>query len=225
MTSTQLPEQSLLYAPGARKPIEHATDLAGIEASPYYCELEAPEFSQQQLALPLGERGKVASEVSQHQVQLQPKLKLKPLSSEKMRERSNPVRNIRERLKMSQSQFAQVSGVSYGAIQRYEAGATPSPGARTRIAEVAQRYGIGDEVDDWIADRDGTSMTPVVEAVPQSGGPKTTAEQMWVAKLLRILRSGHAVAADTVTKNLIAFEHLAEIDRPRAEQTAPRKRA
>lgn len=136
----------------------------------------------------------------------------------------NKVAQLRKRLKFTQQRFAQETGLSYGAVQRYEQGGTPSPVARQAIAEVAARYGVGDLVDDWIADhadKKEVSIVPVVTEPAIPASPITAEDQPWVDMLLEILHSGHSVATHAVQENLHAFSRLVRVDAGKQQRPHP----
>ena len=120
----------------------------------------------------------------------------------------NVARSVRERLGLTQVEFANEVGLSYASVQNYDRGVPPSPGARQRIAELAEQHGLGDLVDDWIADREERSVVPVTI-------PRAPEDQKWVDLLVEVLHSGHTMAINAVTQDLVAFSKLVRVDTAR----------
>jgi transcriptional regulator with XRE-family HTH domain len=111
------------------------------------------------------------------------------------------VKKIREALGLNQVQFGQRIGRSLGAVRQYEAGARISPPARKAIQELAESAGLGDLVDDFLAEREQVEPAP---GLPIVGRPSV--KTIAVHDLLsEILASGNGEAIRAVTANLRAF--------------------
>jgi transcriptional regulator with XRE-family HTH domain len=67
---------------------------------------------------------------------------------------SRSVKKIRGALGLSQAQFGQRIGRSWQSVQGYERGARISPPALKAIVDLAQQAGLGDLVDDFLAERE-----------------------------------------------------------------------
>ena len=108
----------------------------------------------------------------------------------------NLARKVREKLGLTQVAFAQKLGRSYQSVKNWEAGMSPSPGARQAIVDLAAQYGLGDVTDDWIADAEGVTRMPA----------GTVARGADHDRLQRILDSGNAEAIQAVRAMLKAFD-------------------
>jgi len=64
------------------------------------------------------------------------------------------IKKIREALGISQAEFGRRIGKSMQSIQAYERGTRISPPAQKAIVELAQQAGLGDLVDDFLAERE-----------------------------------------------------------------------
>jgi transcriptional regulator with XRE-family HTH domain len=140
---------------------------------------------------------------------------------------SQALKKLRERTGLTQVEFGHKLGKSYVTIQQWEAGRKISPGSLERILDFARAEQLDDIVDDLLLEQGAPArLEAPTKSVPENASdlPRTSGERQWVAKLLRILRSGHRVATDAVTKNLIAFEGLVEIDADRPARTGARKK-
>jgi len=67
---------------------------------------------------------------------------------------SRGLKNIRKALGLTQAQLAQRVGRSEARIRHYEAGAAVSPPVQKVVVELAQQAGLGDLVDDFLAERE-----------------------------------------------------------------------
>jgi len=66
----------------------------------------------------------------------------------------NAIAELRDRLRLNQQKFGEAVGRSAGLVRQLEAGLPPSPGVQQRLVELAEQYGYGDLVDDFLADRE-----------------------------------------------------------------------
>jgi len=67
---------------------------------------------------------------------------------------SRSLKKIRACLGLNQEQFAARIGRSSARIKQYEAGARISPPVQKAIVDLAQQAGLGDLVDDFLAERE-----------------------------------------------------------------------
>ena len=114
---------------------------------------------------------------------------------------SRSLKKIREALGLTQEQLAQRVGRSYTRIRQYEAGARISPPAQKAILELAQQAGLGDLVDDFLAEREEAELAP---GLPIIGRPSVKTARLHDL-LDEVLRDGDDQAILAVTINLRAF--------------------
>jgi transcriptional regulator with XRE-family HTH domain len=107
------------------------------------------------------------------------------------------VRTLRERLGLTQQQFAERFKMSYGAIQGYESGRSPSRARIETLKSIAVDTGHADLI----------SM--LSGELPPTPPPTTPAEkQRWLNMLAAILDSGDKDAIPAVQSNLVTFDAL-----------------
>ena len=111
------------------------------------------------------------------------------------------LRKIREALRLSQTEFGRRIGRSLPSIQAYEAGKQISPPAEKAIIKLAQQAGLGDLVDDFLADREEAELAP---GLPIVGRPSVKTARLHDL-LDEVLRDGDDQAILAVTTNLRAF--------------------
>jgi DNA-binding XRE family transcriptional regulator len=133
------------------------------------------------------------------------------MSSRKM---SSSLKEIRERLGLNQAQLGDRIGRSWQSVQAYERGTRISPPARKAIIELAEQAGLGDLVDDFLAECE--ERTPAVQSTRPS-----CANQRWHELLEQILTSGKPEAIRAVQANLDALSRLARPRRTRGSQSHP----
>jgi transcriptional regulator with XRE-family HTH domain len=120
---------------------------------------------------------------------------------------SRSLKKIREHLGLNQEQFAARVGRSSARIKQYEAGARISPPVQKAIVELAQQAGLGDLVDDFLAERE--ELAP---GLPIVGRPDARASRFHDL-LDEVLSSGQGEPIRAVRAVLETF----------ARQVRPRK--
>lgn len=122
------------------------------------------------------------------------------------------LRKIRERMGMSQVEFARKIGRSYARVQQYEQGARVSPEVQRTIVELATQYGIQDLVDDFLQEHSaGAGGGQVFEPVPVLPAGKG-APSKWHALLDKIFSSGHREAIRALEQNLTLLARLVDVE-------------
>lgn len=117
------------------------------------------------------------------------------------------VKKIREALRLNQAEFGERIGRSWQSVQSYERGARISPPVQQRIIELAEAAGLGDLVDDFLAEHEAD----------QGASPDLAASEQrharWVRALCEILESRNQTAIRAVQHDLIAFQRLVRAER------------
>lgn len=117
------------------------------------------------------------------------------------------LKKIRVALGLSQEQLALRVGRSYARIRQYEAGSRISPSVQKAIVELVEQAGLGDLIDDFLAERE--EIAPGLPIVARPDAKTARLHDL----LDEILASGHVESIRAVRAVLETF----------ARQVRPRK--